>query len=233
MEMSMKKEEVQKICSVCSTSIKEKYCQRCGQYLSEKPTTIFSLGYDFVYNGLSLEKSVLATMVKTITNPKMIVQNYFDGYRGYYSSPGKVLLYGIAVLALHISFVDRKVMGLTLEAQSISAPYLFWLSLFPLFLIISYLVFLRIEKRLSRHLISITYVASSLLIPLLILSDLIQFIVGELLGVWPFIIFTFLVFLWNSRTFSQKSRVFWILLNTLLQFILFIGILAFMIFLTS
>lgn len=134
------------------------------------------------------------------------------------------MLYGIAVVALHISFVDDKVMGLSLKATNINTQYLFWLMLFPILLFISYLTFLRAEKSFSKHLISLIYVATSLFIALTILNDVIIVISDDKLAIWAFALFVSLVFLWNSRVFTTRKKYIFILLNTLIQMALFVGV---------
>lgn len=222
-----------KICSICQIPVAENYCSRCGQKISNKPTTIISLISDFLSHIFSLEKSGLATILKILGNPQPIVNNYYNGQKNYYSSPGKILLYGMAMVALHISFVDKKVMGLSLEAQNISAQYLFWILLFPVLLFISYLTFIRIEKGLAKHLISMTYVAGSLFIGLTIINDVIILMWGDLLDAWVFILYIGLVFIWNSRVFSTQNKYSKVVVHTAVQSGIFAGILGLLIWSTN
>lgn len=221
------------ICSICEIPIKENYCSRCGQKHSPKATTTVSLITDFLSNLFSLEKSGFATIYKILKNPKSIVDNYYFGFKKYYASPGKILFYGIAVVALHLNFVDNKVMGLSLHDQNINAQYLFWLILFPILLFISYITFMRIERNFSKHLISLIYIAGSLFITLTILNDLIIVILDDKLGIWAFIIFVSFVFFWNSRVFTNKKKSIYIILNTLIQIALFIGIITILVLVTT
>lgn len=209
------------------------YCSRCGQRLSESPTTTLSLISDFLSNFFSLEKSAFATIFKILQDPYPIVQNYYSGYRNYYASPGKILLYGIAVVALHLSFVNDTVMGLSLSVENFNASYLFWIVLCPVLLFCSYITFIRIEKGLAKHLISLIYIASSLFIAITILNDLIIVTLGDRLGIWAFIVFVFLVFLWNSRVFTTKKNSIYILLNTLIQIGIFMCIVGVLILVSS
>ena len=222
-----------KTCSICNIPIEENYCSRCGQRKSDAPVTVISLIKDFLSNTFSLEKSVFATIVKILIHPYIIINNYYNGYKNYHASPGKILLYGIAIVALHISFVDKKVMGLTLESQSISAQYLFWLLLFPILLLISFFTFIKRVRGLSKHLISMTYVASSLFIVITILNDIIILIWGDKLGLWAFALFVSLVFLWNSRVFTKNHKNLYIVLNTVIQTIIFLGIISLLILATN
>lgn len=214
----------QKICTICDIPIQENYCSRCGQKASEEPITTISLITDFLSNFFSIERSGFATIFKIILNPKPIVDNYYSGFKNYYASPGKILLYGIAVVALHISFVNNKVMGVSLNLQNFNSQYFFWISLLPILLFISYLAFIRKTKRLSKHLISLIYISSSLFIILTILNDLIILLTDDKLGIWAFVIFVVLIFLWNSRVFTDKKNYLYIILNTVIQLTIFMGI---------
>ena len=223
----------EKICSVCEIPIKENYCGRCGQTFSGKTTSTVSLITDFISNFLSMEKSGFATLLKILKNPKPIVDNYYLGYKNYYASPGKILLYGIAVVALHLSFVHEKVMGVSLGSENVNAQYLFWIMLFPILLFISYMTFIRVEKGLSKHLISLIYITSPLFIVLTILNDLVIIISGDKLGIWAFVLFVSLVFFWNSRVFTTSKKHVFIVLNTFIQMVIFFGLITFLVLITN
>ena len=224
---------LEKFCSICKIPIEGNYCSCCGQTFSGKPTSTVSLLIDFLSNFFSVEKSGFATIIKVLKNPKPIVENYYAGYKNYYASPGKIILYGIAVVALHLNFVNDKVMGLSINAENLNAQYFFWLSLFPFLLLTSYMAFIRIERHLSKHLISLVYVASSLFIALTILNDLIIVTLGDIFGLWTFIIFVSLVFFWNSRVFTNTKKYFYILLNTVIQIAIFAGLVGVLIWITN
>src|SRR5690606_21569236 len=123
-----------------------------------------------------------------------------------------------------ISFVNNKVMGVSLNLQNFNSQYFFWISLLPILLFISYLAFIRKTKRLSKHLISLIYISSSLFIILTILNDLIILLTDDKLGIWAFVIFVVLIFLWNSRVFTDKKNYLYIILNTVIQLTIFMGI---------
>ncbi len=218
----------EKLCSICKIPIEGNYCSCCGQTFSGKPTSVISLLVDFLSNFFSVEKSGFATIFKVLKSPKPIVENYYSGYKNYYASPGKIILYGIAIVALHINFVDDKLMGLSLNVENLNAQYLFWLLLFS-----SYMAFIRVERHLSKHLISLVYVATSLFIAITILNDLIIVILGDKLGLWTFIVFVSLVFFWNSRVFTTTKKYLYILLNTVIQIAIFAGIVGILIWITK
>jgi hypothetical protein len=213
-------------CSICHLPIAEKYCSKCGQKAAEKRTTTASMIVDFITNIFYVERSGFATILKIIVSPKSIVDNYHKGYRNYYASPGKVLLYGIAIIALHLNLVDRKIMGLSMDIDNVSSQYLFWAMLFPFLLLISYFTFIPQEKSFSKHLISITYIAISLFILVTVLNDILILTAGDLLGIWAFTIFVSLTFLWNSRVFTVREKAVYIWLNAIIQTVLFVGIIG-------
>lgn len=211
----------------------ENYCQRCGQTFSGRNTSILALITDFISSFFAIEKSGFVTILKVLKDPKPIVYNYYTGFKNYYASPGKVLLYGIAVVALHIAFIDEKIMGLSINVINLKTQYYIWLQLFPVFLFVSYLTFFRIEKGLSKHLISLIYVATSLFIACSILNDLLIIIWGDHLGIWAFLLFVSLVFFWNSRVLTLKKKNIFIILNTLIQMAIFTAIVMVLIMITN
>lgn len=218
---------------MCAIPIKENYCTRCGQGFTNQPTSTLSLIVDFFSNFFSLEKSGFATIFKILKNPKPIVENYYAGYRKYHASPGKIMLYGIATVALHVNFIDEEIMGLSLELDNLNKQYSFWLFLLPFLLLVSYLSFIRIEKSFSKNLISLIYIATSLFIIITIINDFIILVWDKEFHVWPLIIYIFLVFLWNSRVFTPKNKRWFILWNTIIQLALFIGIFGVLFFFTN
>ena len=223
----------EKFCSICKIPFEGNHCSCCGQTFSGKPTSTISLLIDFLSNFFSVEKSGFATIFKVLKSPKPIVENYYSGYKNYYASPGKIILYGIAVVALHINFVDNKVMGLSLNAENLNTQYLFWLYLFPVLLFSSYMAFILVERHLSKHLISLAYVATSLFIALTLLNDLFILTVGDKFGIWTFIVFVSLVFFWNSRVLTTSKKYMYILLNTVIQAAIFAGIVGILIWITK
>lgn len=231
----MKKPTIQeKNCSICDIPIEENYCGRCGQEYTGKPTSILLLITDFFSNFLSLEKSGFATIFKILKNPKPIVENYCLGYRNYYASPGKVLLYGLAVVALHLSFIyynnhiidSNNILGISLNIENVNVNYFFWSFIFLFLLIPSYLTFAYKERNLSKHLISIVYIATSIFIVLIILNDLYTILSQNKPTPLSFLAFILLVFYWNSRVFTKKRKFMFIVLNTIIQTIIFIGIMG-------
>lgn len=221
-----------KICSICNIPVQEAYCGRCGQKISGKTATTSSLITDFISNFFSVERSGFATIFRVLRNPKPIVENYYIGNKNYYASPGKILLYAIAVAAIHVSFFDKKVLGISVEDDNFSAQYLFWIVLFPVLLLVSNLTFIRSERRLSKHLISIVYISSSLFIVLILINDLVAYATDSILGIWSFLTFMLLVIIWNSRVLTKGGR-FRIVINTIVQIIIFSGIVWLLVWLTT
>ena len=219
--------------SICSTSIKENYCSKCGQYYSQNQVTVLSLIIDFFSNFFSLEKSGFATIYKVIKSPKFIIDNYFNGYKNYFASPGKLLLYGIATIALHHSFINKKILGLYFELDNAKAEYLFWIVLFPILIFISYLSFYRAKVDFSKHAISILYVATSLLVVCIIANDILIFIFGDFLAEKRFYIYVFSVFFWNSKALTTKNKFLNYLNNTLIQSVIFISFVLLLFFIAK
>lgn len=215
------------ICTVCKTTVETNFCSTCGQKMPSKKTTVITLLMDLVTNFFSMEKSGFATILKIIWNPKPIVDNYYLGYRNHEASPGKILLYGLTTIVLHLAFVNEEVLGITINIENMATQYGFVLIFYPILLLISLLTFIRLRVKISKQLISIIYIVSSLLLLVTALNDLTILIFGNIFDGSPMVFFLLLFFIWNSRVLSKKQTILFHILNTLVQ----IAILTFLIYL--
>ena len=71
-------------CSICSTEIIENYCPKCGQYYKNERISIKTILSDLFANIFSLEKSFVEIIKIGLLHPKMLVTNYWNGFRNYY-----------------------------------------------------------------------------------------------------------------------------------------------------
>ena len=207
-------------CTICQTEITQKYCPNCGQEISTSDTTLKSLISDFFSNLLSLEKSVFAGLIKIITNPKELVINYWRGHRKYYLSPGKLLVYALAIAALHITYVNDDLLGLTFEFEGGGGQFIFWMIFFPFLTLTSYLCFFRQKFNLAKHVISIAYIASCFFMIGTVVNDLLNYFSIDLAEM-AFFSFLVLVFIYNGRVFISKLSVIRVILFSFLQLIVF------------
>lgn len=226
--------EQEKICSLCNISIEEHYCGRCGQEYTDQPISTITLILDFIATFFSLKKSGFATVIKIIQKPKFVVNNYYSGYKNYYASPGKILFYGIAIMVLHLAFIkDNNIMGASFNAENLKVQYFFWVLILPFIFLASYLTFIKRDKKPSKHIVSVIYVANALFIPMILLNDLYTLITTNKPSPLSFVLFLILVFAWNSRVFTKNEKIIYFIMNTIIQFIVFIFILGLLIFLSS
>ncbi len=208
-------------CTICGTEIERHYCPNCGQKYDAKKLTSIGLLSDLLVNLFSLEKSVFATCIRLIIDPKKIVKNYFDGFRHYYPSPGKILFYAVTVAGLHITFVDKTLVGLTFDTDNISAQVSFLLFFIPALSLCSLLGMPRLKIGFPEHMISSIYLCSSTLISLTILNDFLYLITGFDTDIYPAFLFLLLVFIGDARVFTPNPTRLRIARNTLFQFLAF------------
>ena len=157
-------------CTVCDTALTFNYCPNCGQELRREVITVNSLVLDFFQNLLSLDKSVFATIYRLVINPEPIIHNYWSGYRRYYPSPGKLVVYAITIAALQLAFVHPQLLGLSFNLEGVGGQFVFWMFFFPLLTLTSYLAFIRRRLPLVRHIIGMAYLASSFFIIVTVLN---------------------------------------------------------------
>jgi len=211
-------------CSICEKEINTLYCGDCGQKITRKKTTMLSMLTDFLMKLVSFEKSVIATFGKILKNPKAVVQNYMDGNRNYYSHPGAMLFWALTFGALHVFFVNDKILGGSFELDTTEGGFtisaeagILGISLI-LFFLCSSLAFIRSRQGVAKHLISNVYISSAFFIIFTILMDLIGwlFSLDEDSGIGMLIFIVFSLF-WLSRVLTKSEKKYMIWLNFLLE----------------
>lgn len=210
-------------CSICSEKVIGTYCSNCGQKKGGKPTNIFQLLLDFVEQVISIQKSDFATMLQVVKRPRFIIDNYHNGNIGYYSSPGKVMLFAILILIIHMTFVSNLILGVDFSAEGLNLEYTFLFLFILFFSIVSQIVFIRRGMKISKHIIASTYITSTFI------TFFTLFYWGVLATVGEDVIYTFLSFIlsivtWLSIVFTVKRTFIHFFLNTLFLLILFIGL---------
>lgn len=217
-------------CSVCQHEIEEQYCPNCGQqYNSGKITALSTLG-DLLANLFSLERSVAAVCLKLIWNPATIVSNYLNGFKKYYPSPGKILFVALTIAGLHVAFIDKNLLGISLELKNVNAQITFFLMFTPFLATISKLAFFRRTHGFIKHWISVIYLTSANLIVLTVLNDTLYFAfdydTGAMMGVYFFLLF----FIQDARVHAHGNTKR-IALHAFLELLIFIGLSALILYL--
>ena len=213
-------------CTICKTTAEGNYCENCGQDVNNPDTTFWGMMKDMVSSALDVDKSVILNVFSIPFKPDKLIVNYWKGNRKYYPSPFKVLIYALAVAALHLAYVAPDFMGITLEGVGVDSHLIFWLVMLPLLTLTSCLAFIRRKMGFTKHLISILYIAGCFFILLILITDFIFLISGIELGMIIFLHFLLLVFLYNSIVFSIRKTVWIIGLNTIVQLMVFALILV-------
>ncbi len=214
------------VCSVCGFVVTANYCGHCGQRKTRKPVTIRSMLNDLAVNLFNLERSVFLVAMRLTYNPAKVVRTYWQGDKGYYPSPGKMLFFALTAAGLYLAFIDSRLLGLTLEQNTFSIQLSFLILFFPLFFLASRLTYFR-EKRNARHLVSVIYLGSAWLLVLLPLHALFLRDAG-----FPYsaILFGIGVCTLSGRVFKSEKPVItqfgYGILNTLLFFVLLAALLA-------
>lgn len=216
-----------KTCTICGTDLIGAYCHNCGQHDTGKRVRWSEMISDFISGIFSLERSVLGTMYHLVTKPQKVIENYWAGYRNYYHSPGKLAFYALFIIGLHFAFIGGKILGLTVRATDNVSPQVILLLFFiPLISLASYVTFLKRRRNFLEHFVATTYLFSCWIIILVILDDLVSWILPTFLDNSALFIFAIILFLWSARIFTIKQYWALIVLNTILEFILFVIIIV-------
>jgi len=211
-------------CTICTTEINDIFCSKCGQKYSSKKLSVKTLFIDLISTTFSLERSIFSTLYKIITSPKLLINNYSKGYTGYYPSPGKVILYALTLAALHIAFIDDKILGISLTSNVFSPQITFWLIFIPLFSLTSFITFIKKKDFFAKHSISVLYLSSSFFIITLIINDILIIFFDNPLTFNILFLFLLFVFIWNAIVFTPSKKYLQILINVIIEIIVFVMI---------
>ncbi len=207
------------ICSVCSNEISGNYCSKCGQYFKNERISTRTIVTDLFGNIFSLEKSFIKNIVIGLTNPKILISNYWKGFRGYYYSPSKFLAIASLFFLVQI-MIFNDFLGVIVTskfAQQFSLIFIVVL----LFSISGFINYLNYKKSFYEHLILNIYNVSLFSIVFSPISVVLNLLNSHKTIKFGFL-FLFLLFIiiWNSRVFkmSQIKRFFYVSLNWIIIF---------------
>ncbi|MDF1673261.1 MAG: hypothetical protein P1U41_07125, partial [Vicingaceae bacterium] len=144
-------------CSVCNTQIEGKFCNSCGQKFDSKKLSFKTVISDIFSNLTDVEKSVFLNIYNIIRYPKKVINNYWDGFRGYYYKPGKMLFYFITIAGIGALFLKDRLFGLIFNSEGISEALTFAIVFFPLLNLSSFLTYRRYKRNYLEHLVSTIY----------------------------------------------------------------------------
>lgn len=214
-------------CSVCNTPIDNKYCKSCGQKYERKKLSLKTVLGDIVSSLTDVEKSVVLNIYYIIRYPKKAINNYWDGFRGYYYKPGKMLFYFVTIAGISTLFLKGRLFGLSFSTQGISESLTFAIVFFPILNLSSFLTYRRYKRNYLEHLISTIYLVSTFGIVVLIIESLSVYfgLTTKENTVWV-ILLSSLILLWNSILFTSPSKPIKIILNAILEFIVLVSIIT-------
>lgn len=226
-------------CSNCGTEVIGDYCSNCGQKIGKKDSTLWSIIVDTFMNLIDLDRSVFAAILYVLRRPFKIIESYWMGNRKLYASPGKILLFSLALAAIHLTQVDENILGGAVNAeyndnQVGDKEIIFWVIMIPFLVLISSLAFIRKRMGIAKHLVSTLYISTTFFILLTVLQDifLLSFHFDIYMGM-GMLVFLLLVFFWNSRVFNKGMGFSHIVGGFFLQILVVVLIFALIISLIS
>lgn len=192
------------VCSICATPLAGEYCHACGQRHTGRPARLRELLLDAVSGLVSLERSLLATLIRILRDPVVPIANYWAGNRGYFHSPGKMAFFAAFVVGLHFAFFGNQFLGLNIGVQGMPPQFGLLVVLIPLYSVSSRLTFFRGGRSLVEHLIAIVYLFSAWIVTFTAL-DLIQHrLLGNPLDELMVVLFMVVVFIGSARVHATE-----------------------------
>lgn len=204
-------------CSVCSTEINENYCPKCGQYNKRERVSIKTIFSDLFGNIFSLEKSFLKNIKTGLFRPKILISNYWNGFRGYYYSPSKFLTIASLFFLLQISIV-KDFFGIYVYskfAQQFTLLLVFIITI----TFLSFIIYFKFKRSFFEHLIMNIYnvsLWSIIFIPISIIFSALK-IDYNIKTIFIFL-YMLSIIIWNSKVFemNKSKRILYIMFNYLI-----------------
>lgn len=212
-------------CSHCETILQDSYCQHCGQKYINKRLTFWNIISDYIFQILSLEKSGFATVLKLITSPKKVVTNYWNGYRNYYQSPGKILFYFLTIAGLHIVLVNTKLFDMTIDI-SYTSPQFGIIFIIPLITISTYFTYFKQKLNFGEHFIATTYLFSVFGMLFIIIDDLVNYYLKLNFDYFNIQYLIIVILLWSVFVYSKNNKWYRLILNFVLNLVVFLLIVS-------
>ncbi len=204
-------------CSVCSIEINANYCPKCGQYYKNERISIRTIFLDLFGNIFSLEKSFFKNIKIGLFQPKTLISNYWNGFKGYYYSPSKFLMIASLFFILQISLV-KDFFGIIVFSK-FAQQFSILLLLIVVFSFLSYIVYYKFKRNFYEHLILNIYNISLWSIIFIPISMILSVLKTHSIIKTGFLFFYMLIIvIWNSKVFemNKTKRFIYILINCIL-----------------
>lgn len=193
-------------CSVCKIPIKDNYCSKCGQFHTEKKVNNSSIFLDLLDSIFSVEKSLFSNLKIGIINPKKLVNNYWNGFRGYYFSPSKYIAVASLFIIINFALVKQFFIIKNIHSTSIPNQFVFLLIFIVVFTTISYFVYWGEKKSYYEHFILNFYTVSLWTILFVPISIVTKFLpIHNLVEVILMSLYILCIIIWNSRVFEISN----------------------------
>jgi len=218
-------------CSNCGTKIAGKYCPECGQKYTARRISILSLLHEFLDSFFALDGSFWRNFVVILSNPRLIVENYWNGFRNYYFSPFRFIIISTLFLGLNFLITTNKFLEIKISTNSpyVTLPVVMYVIFLPIFTLTTRAIYFRFKRNFLEHLVLNSYTMAIWTIVFSIISILINEVGIDLAYNTFILLYLLSIIIWNSLIFdiSKMKRVFFVLLHFSLFASLFIAIFYF------
>ncbi|TXB65881.1 hypothetical protein FRY74_04740 [Vicingus serpentipes] len=210
-----------KKCSVCNNTLKGKFCEKCGQKYTAKKLTFSNLFSDLISSLTDVEKNVFLNIYSIVRHPKIVINNFWNGYRNYYYKPGKMLFYFITIAGISSFLLGQTLFGLTFSTDSFfSESFVFAIVFFPILSLSSFLTYRKYKRSFIEHIASTVYLISTFGIIILIIENILIYfsLVKQENLIWIIILITSILF-WNSILFTPSKKIAKLFFNFFIELI--------------
>ena len=175
---------------------------------------------------LTLSVTVVASLASSFHNQ--------EHNRNYYYSPVKMLTLALFVIGIHVVFVNKDILGVSVNMNGVSkemsvifSPQVFFITLMlPLISVVTYITYFKQKHNVLEHITSVTYLFAFWAVVITIFWDLLEFVLGDPDSLGAFVLFTLCLFIWTARIFTRSVKWYRIVINTLAEFFIFCLLIA-------
>ena len=93
-------------CSNCNEKLLGSFCYQCGQRHVLKKLSIHQILVEIKESALNLERGLVSTLKNLILDPRKVIFDYIEGKRGIFTSPFRLMILAMSLLAVYAFFFD-------------------------------------------------------------------------------------------------------------------------------
>lgn len=212
-------------CSNCGLQIEENYCRNCGQFYNSKRLDARGFISDFADSFFSLKRSYLLNLKQLLLKPRIVVKNYWNGYRNFFFSPNRMLIITAFLISIYLYFTKDRFFGVEFQLGNeyswLGIQFLVVVFLLFFFVLATMITYYKKKKNFFEHIALNSYIFS-VITPIFLFLAIVLSYFAEQNILQP--LFSIFYFVWIARVFESKWQK--ILIMATLNLIIFLALIV-------